>query len=65
MQNQLTTTEISILCFIAKGLKNKEIAKELKISPSTVKSHIENIFRKLEVRNRLQVAIYAAQNNLV
>lgn len=55
----LTSREIEILQLIGKGASNREIATELFISESTVKSHITSIFNRLNLKNRAQVAIYA------
>lgn len=62
--NGLSERETEVLCLIAKGLLNKEIAKALYISEKTVKNHLSNIFRKLKVSDRTQAAIYALKNNL-
>ncbi len=61
-QTTLTPREIEILSFIAAGAKNEHIAEELFISPNTVKTHIYNIFKKINVPNRLQAALWAAKN---
>jgi DNA-binding CsgD family transcriptional regulator len=61
-QTTLTPREIEILSFIAAGAKNEHIADELFISPNTVKTHIYNIFKKINVPNRLQAALWAAKN---
>jgi len=53
----LTQQEDTILKYITEGLTNKEIADKLCISISTVKSHIANIFKKLDVNNRTEAAI--------
>ena len=47
------------------GLYNKEIADTLNISEKTVKNHISSIFRKINVSDRTQAAVYAIKNNLV
>jgi len=47
---------------VAVGAKNEEIADELFISPNTVRTHIYNIFKKINVPNRLQAALWAAKN---
>ena len=47
---------------ISTGAKNEEIAAELYISPNTVKTHIYNIFKKIDVPNRLQAVLWAAKN---
>jgi len=61
-QTTLTPREIEILSLIAVGAKNEHIAEELLISPNTVKTHIYNIFKKINVPNRLQAALWAAKN---
>ena len=58
----LTSREMEILAMIATGSKNEEIADKLYISPNTVKTHIYNIFKKIDVPNRLQAALWAAKN---
>jgi two-component system response regulator DegU len=63
-ENNLTAREMEVLELIAEGLINKEIAKRLYISEKTVKNHVSNIFRKLNVSDRTQAAIYAFKHNL-
>jgi DNA-binding NarL/FixJ family response regulator len=58
----LTSREIEILAMISLGTKNEAIAEKLFISPNTVKTHIYNIFKKINVPNRLQAALWAAKN---
>jgi LuxR family transcriptional regulator of csgAB operon len=58
----LTPRETEILAMVAVGAKNEEIAEKLCISPHTVKTHIYNIFKKIDVPNRLQAALWAANN---
>jgi DNA-binding NarL/FixJ family response regulator len=58
----LTSREIEILAMISTGTKNEVIAERLFISPNTVKTHIYNIFKKIDVPNRLQAALWAAKN---
>ncbi len=62
--NNLTNREIEVLKLIAEGMINKEIAKNLYISEKTVKNHISNIFKKLDVNDRTQAAIYAFKHNI-
>jgi len=62
--NNLTNREIEVLKQIAEGMINKEIAKNLFISEKTVKNHISNIFKKLDVNDRTQATIYAFKHNI-
>lgn len=62
--NSLTKREYEVLTVIAEGLNNREIAERLFISEKTVKNHVSNIFRKLEVNDRIQAAIFAFKNNI-
>ena len=63
-ENSLTARELEVLELIAEGMINKEIAKSLYISEKTVKNHVSNIFRKLNVSDRTQAAIYAFKHNM-
>lgn len=63
--NELTRREIEVLKLIAEGLFNKEIAATLDISERTVKNHVSNIFKKIDVSDRTQAAVFAIKNNLV
>ncbi len=63
-ENNLTQREIEVLMLIADGKNNREIADELYISEKTVKNHVSNIFRKIDVSDRTQAAIYVFKNNL-
>jgi DNA-binding NarL/FixJ family response regulator len=58
----LTSREIEILAMISLGNKNEAIAEKLFISQNTVKTHIYNIFKKIDVPNRLQASLWAAKN---
>lgn len=61
----LTSREQDVLKLIAQGCSNKEIASKLFISEKTVKNHVYNIFRKIDVSDRTQAALYAVRNNMV
>jgi two-component system, NarL family, response regulator len=63
--SQLTKRERDVLCEIAKGRSNKEIAVELGITEQTVKTHVSNILAKLNVDDRTQAALYAVKHGLV
>jgi LuxR family transcriptional regulator of csgAB operon len=58
----LTSRETEILVMLASGVSNSQIANVLGISPHTVKTHIYNIYNKINVPNRLQAALWAAKN---
>lgn len=62
---KLTKRELEVLKLITEGLLNKEIAHMLCISEKTVKNHISNIFKKIEVSDRTQAAVFAIKNNVV
>lgn len=61
----LTPRELEIVGYIACGENNKEIAGKLFISEKTVKNHVSNILRKMNLEDRTQVAVYAYQKGLV
>ena len=58
----LTPREKEILIMLASGEANEEIADHLCISPHTVKTHVYNIYNKIDVPNRIQAALWASQN---
>ncbi|MBU5426403.1 response regulator transcription factor [Tissierella pigra] len=62
--NSLTKREYEVLILIAEGLNNKDIAENLYISEKTVKNHVSNIFKKLDINDRVQAAIFAYKNNI-
>lgn len=63
--DSLTKREVEILKQIAGGRFNKEIADSLDITERTVKNHISNLFKKIDVNDRTQAAVFAIRNNLV
>ncbi|HEY4554727.1 MAG TPA: response regulator transcription factor [Bacillaceae bacterium] len=65
MISALTNREKEVLEEITKGKSNKEIAADLAITEKTVKTHISNIFSKLEVADRTQAAMFAVKNGFV
>ncbi len=65
MTAELSDREIEVLKLIANGKDNAEIARDLFISPKTVKNHISNILMKLQIENRIQAAVYAVRSGLV
>ena len=60
----LTNQEIRIIKLVAAGLDNGTITKALSVTRNTVKTHMRNIFEKLEVSNRTQAAIWAIRHGL-
>lgn len=64
-KKSLTERETEVLKLLSKGMLNKEIAKVLFISEKTVKNHISSIFRKLNVQDRTQAAVFAIKNRIV
>lgn len=65
IQDNLTKREIEVLKLVAVGKINREIAVELDISERTVKNHISNLFKKIDVTDRTQAAVYAIKNDLI
>lgn len=63
--SELTKREIEVLKLLSEGLFNKEIAFRLEISERTVKNHVSNIFKKINVSDRTQAAVFAIKNGLV
>ena len=61
----LTARELDILLLLAQGMSNEDIARELYLEVSTVKSHLARIMPKLGVRSRLQAVVWAYQNGVV
>lgn len=65
VEENLTKREIEVLKLVAVGKINREIAVELDISERTVKNHISNLFKKINVSDRTQAAVYAIKNDLI
>lgn len=61
----LTRRETEVIVCVARGLSNKEIAKHLFVSESTVKTHLRDVYHKLKIRNRAQAAAFAIEKGLV
>ena len=62
---RLTEREIEVLRLVAKGKTNEEIARELVIGEATVKTHVSNVFTKLDLRDRVQAVVFAYESGLV
>ena len=63
--SSLTNRELEVLIQVANGMFNKEIATNFNISERTVKNHISNIFKKIDVSDRTQAAVFAIKNNII
>lgn len=62
---ELSVREREVLCLIAKGYTNQEIAQKLFISPHTVKNHVSRIYQKIGMDDRTKVALWAVRRGLV
>ena len=61
----LTNREKCVLNYVCKGLSNKDIANELKVTDYTIKKHVSNILSKLHLRNRQDIILYAQDNHII
>jgi DNA-binding NarL/FixJ family response regulator len=64
-RDPLTPREREIVELVARGLRNAEVAKQLSIAEDTVKSHLNNVFQKLNVRDRVQLTLYALRHGII
>ena len=62
---RLTAREMEVLRLVARGLNNRDIAKELFISENTVKNHVRNILEKLQLHSRMEAVVYAVREKLL
>jgi two-component system, NarL family, nitrate/nitrite response regulator NarL len=65
LARQLTNRELEVLGHLVRGSDNKQIATQLTVSPNTVRTHVQSILTKLQVKSRLQAAAFAARHRLV
>ena len=61
----LTPREKEVLLLVAEGMTNKDIAVELSLSESTVKIHIQHVLKKLNLKGRVQAAVYAMEQGWI
>jgi two-component system NarL family response regulator len=62
---RLTDREIEVLKLVARGMNNRDIAKELFISENTVKNHVRNILEKLQIHSRMEAVMIAVRQKLI
>ncbi len=62
---RLTERELEVLRLVAKGMNNREIAKQLFISENTVKNHVRNMLEKLQLHSRMEAVMYAVKEKLL
>lgn len=62
---RLTEREMEVLRLVAKGMNNRDIAKELYISENTVKNHIRNILEKLHLHSRMEAVVFAVREKMI
>src|SRR4029077_5449572 len=62
---KLTDREMQVLKLVARGMNNRDIAKELFISDNTVKNHVRNILEKLQIHSRMEAVMVAVREKLI
>jgi DNA-binding NarL/FixJ family response regulator len=65
VSSKLTPREIELVRLASGGMRNKEIAERLDIGEGTVKAHLHNVYRKLEIQNRVDLVLYARENGIM
>lgn len=61
---ELTPTELKVVQFVARGMSNKEIAEQMKVSQRTIESHVSNMLGKTGLHNRTELARWAIESNM-
>jgi two-component system NarL family response regulator len=61
----LTERELQVMYYVAEGLNNYEVAERMYLSVHTIKAHLESIYSKLSVHNKIQALVYAIKNKLI
>jgi len=61
---ELTPTELRVVQYVARGMANREIAEELRVSQRTIESHVSNMLGKTGLHNRTELARWAIENNM-
>ena len=64
-RKHLTEREREIVMLILSGKNNRNIAETLSLSVSTIKTNVENIYRKFEIHNRVELIVYVIKNNII
>lgn len=64
-KDRVSPREREVLALLARGASNKEMARELQLAESTIKIHVQNILRKLNLSSRVQAAVYAVEHGIV
>jgi two-component system NarL family response regulator len=62
---KLTEREMEVLTLVAKGMANKDIARQLFISENTVKNHVRNMLEKLQLHSRMEAVVYAVREKML
>jgi len=65
VKDKVSPREREVLALLARGASNKEMARELQLAESTIKIHVQNILRKLNLTSRVQAAVYAVEHGIV
>lgn len=65
LANRLTPREAELLNLLAGGLRNQDIARQMFVSEGTVKAHLHKVFKKLQVKNRVELSVLARNNGWV